>query len=333
MPGLYKRNDSPYYWANYTTPDGKRHYESTHCQDKSAAKTWLKLAERRGVGGTGDEGTPCSLYEAISHFNQHGTQGKAKATLEIYRQKLNQIVRVLGDRDINQLSKAIVREYTERRRSEGVVDATIQKELSAFRQVLQLAQDDGMFMRDVSAVMPKFSVPYKPRKRWLSKVEFRFLRLYFDSPRALWLDLAVYTGGRYSEIEGLTWGDVDLTERKIHFRGTKTLGADRIIPIAEPLFAALQERRATFQTPPSGPVVLHWLNVNRDLKVACTAGSIPPVTPNDLRRTFASWLKQRGVDSFTVATLLGHTTSKMVELTYGRINAETLANAVRVLDE
>lgn len=331
MPGLYKRQDSPYYWANYTTPDGKRHYESTHCQDKAAAKTWLKLAERRGVGATSDEAASFSLYAAITHFQQHGTQGKAQATLEIYRQKLAQIQRVLGDRDINQLSKAIVREYTERRRAEKVCDATIQKELSAFRQVLQLAQDDGMFLRDVSAVMPKFSVPYKPRKRWLSKVEYRFLRLYLDDPRALWLDLAVYTGGRYSEIEGLRWSDVDLKERTIHFRGTKTLGADRIIPIAEPLFAALTERRAAVEAVPQGPVAVHWLNINRDLRLACAAGAIPPVTPNDLRRTFASWLKQAGVDSFAVAALLGHTTSRMVELTYGKIDQQTLATAVGVL--
>ena len=40
-------------------------------------------------------------------------------------------------------------------------------------------------------------------------------------------------------------------------------------------------------------------------------------TPNDLRRTFASWLKQSGQDSLVVARLMGHTSTRMVELVYG----------------
>ena len=55
------------------------------------------------------------------------------------------------------------------------------------------------------------------------------------------------------------------------------------------------------------------------------------MTPNDLRRTFASWLKQRGVDSMIVARLLGHTTSRMVELVYGHLNDNSLIDAVSAL--
>jgi len=56
------------------------------------------------------------------------------------------------------------------------------------------------------------------------------------------------------------------------------------------------------------------------------------VSPNDLRRTFASWLKQRGVDSAIVARLLGHGSTKMVDLVYGRLDLDTLAGAVALLD-
>jgi hypothetical protein len=55
------------------------------------------------------------------------------------------------------------------------------------------------------------------------------------------------------------------------------------------------------------------------------------VSPNDLRRTYASWLKQRGVDSMVVAKLLGHTSSRMVELVYGHLNDATHQAAVQVL--
>jgi hypothetical protein len=55
------------------------------------------------------------------------------------------------------------------------------------------------------------------------------------------------------------------------------------------------------------------------------------ISPNDLRRTFASWLKQAGVDSMVVAKLLGHTTSRMVELVYGHLNDATTRAAITKL--
>ena len=64
---------------------------------------------------------------------------------------------------------------------------------------------------------------------------------------------------------------------------------------------------------------------------ALARGGLARVSPNDLRRTFASWLKQAQVDSFVVAQLLGHSSSRMVELVYGRLDAKTLEGAVNRL--
>jgi hypothetical protein len=55
------------------------------------------------------------------------------------------------------------------------------------------------------------------------------------------------------------------------------------------------------------------------------------VTPNDLRRTFASWLIQAGVSNRIVAALLGHTTTRMVDLIYGQLSDAALAQAIAKL--
>ena len=81
----------------------------------------------------------------------------------------------------------------------------------------------------------------------------------------------------------------------------------------------------------SGPIAGAWPNCRRDLHAACDRAKIPHCSPNDLRRTFASWLKQRGVDSGVVARLLGHTSTKMVDFVYGKLDLETLARAVALL--
>jgi integrase len=58
-----------------------------------------------------------------------------------------------------------------------------------------------------------------------------------------------------------------------------------------------------------------------------------PVTPNDFRRTFASWLAQAGVPLFTAAKLLGHGSTKMLERVYARLAPQTLREAVARLPE
>lgn len=51
----------------------------------------------------------------------------------------------------------------------------------------------------------------------------------------------------------------------------------------------------------TGPVIEPWGNDKRELVRACARAGLPRVTPNDLRRTFATWLKQNDVDSAVVA--------------------------------
>jgi len=117
--------------------------------------------------------------------------------------------------------------------------------------------------------------------------------------------------------------------------GSKTNRSRRWVPTPEPLRVALESIKAEERR---GMVVEPWRNVRRDLHEAvakinegriaaarqANATQEPelmrPVSPNDLRRTYASWLKQRGVDSMIVAKLLGHTTSRMVELVYGHLD-------------
>lgn len=108
-------------------------------------------------------------------------------------------------------------------------------------------------------------------------------------------------------------------------RSTLQLARDRGVLERDP--ASLIPRfRAPFD-----PVAGTWHNVRRDLRLACEKGRIDPVSPNDLRRTFASWLKQAGRDSMAVGKLLGHTSSRMVEMTYGHLDHRALAEAMKGL--
>jgi hypothetical protein len=118
---------------------------------------------------------------------------------------------------------------------------------------------------------------------------------------------------------------------------TKTNKSRRWVPIAAPLVKMLGEIHVDAR---KGPVVAKWENVRRDLTAIVRAynraeeenakeekrqprPATRNVSPNDLRRTFASWLKQASVDSVIVAKMLGHTTSRLVELVHGHLDGAT----------
>jgi integrase len=56
-----------------------------------------------------------------------------------------------------------------------------------------------------------------------------------------------------------------------------------------------------------GLLFLPWQNVRRDLAQACDRAGIEPCTPNDLRRTCATWLRQAGAAPDLIAPVMGHT--------------------------
>lgn len=67
---LYRRKDSPYWWAVYTAPDGADVVGSTGCRDRSAATTWL--AARELERARADAGIPTareiSLVRATAEY-------------------------------------------------------------------------------------------------------------------------------------------------------------------------------------------------------------------------------------------------------------------------
>ena len=111
-------------------------------------------------------------------------------------------------------------------------------------------------------------------------------------------------------------------------RGTKTADAARVVPLAETLAAAIAEH----DPPKSGPMFAPWHSLRRDLRRACRRAKIPEVSPNDLRRTYCTWLRDAGVDEPTCAALLGHRSSAMVRLVYGRATDERKQRAIAALD-
>ena len=344
MARLFKRPDGKSYVAQFQNVDGKWIKRSTGCTDRRAAETVLARFEREaqqrsGAAASSGDGAvshPPGLPTHQAHtidgalaclLDTSIANGRADGTVTMYGQKAGHLVRVLGHAlDVNSLTLDLVQSYVRDRRREGAALSTVNKDLITLRAALNLARSRGLYHGTVDDVIPALNVRYEPRERYLAdEAELHRLCAELQPHRQLWVAVAIYSGARLSEVSKLDWSDVRWTSSPVSvlIRGKKTAKSKREIPLATELVKLLWGVRQ-----PSGPIVGAWPNCRRDLAEACKRAGIARVSPNDLRRTFASWLKQRGVDSAVVARLLGHTSTKMVDAVYGRLDLATLGAAV-----
>lgn len=323
---LFRRPDSGVWWAIYYDANGERRRESTHCSDRLAAEQWLRDAERRATSAKGTKASLKSFsYKEATAFFLKNVKDISEATWEMYRKRSKPLVACLGEVDINELTTQHLRDYIDSRKNSS---HTIYKDLVTVRRVLGFCQKEGTFIGNLDTLMPEFSANYKPRTNWLSPEQYGLLALRLRPERRRWTDACVCLGGgRLSEISKLDWADFDWPNRRVHIRGTKTKRADRWVPIPELFYDAyhpIREDRGQFAQP--------WGKIVRDLALACRKAGIPKVSPNDLRRTYGSWLIQKGVDIRRVAALMG-TSVAMVESVYGQFSPESLQAAVAQLPQ
>jgi len=98
----------------------------------------------------------------------------------------------------------------------------------------------------------------------------------------------------------------------------------RTVPIVSVDQHRLLEHALKCSRGEGGKLFRPWAKVRRDLIEACKDAGIPPCSPNDLRRTCATWMRAAGVTLANIAPLMGHSDSKMVEKVYGRLSPREL---------
>jgi integrase len=326
---LYQKKKDGTWYGWYYDADEKQIRVCLKTRDKRAALLALRRLEREAhaTPGFSKDAAPRPVKDLL----EHGTAGRSAGTVEMWASKAGHLLRLIGDVDINDRKLfEHATAYINTRLDEGASSSTVAKEMVTLRTALKFAHKRRIMALHPTAVLPSFTGEYTPRERYLTRDEFARLLAQLTRERRLWVEVAVYTGARFSEVERLSWDEhVHLDAGWLLLPGTKTKRARRRMPISDPLMEVLVDSPRR-----EGLVVVPWKeNVRRDLAAACSRAGIKPVTPNDLRRTFASWMKQAGVDSKAVADLLGHTSTRMVDRVYGHLDDAAYRRALATLPD
>jgi integrase len=325
---LFRVDGSPYWYCYFLDRNGKRVRKSTKETVAARAHAVAREWERRYADPTYRAANDTTLDDACENLIEYlANKGRSPDTRKFYRTKCSQVARLLGkDTPLSQIGEPrVVDGYIRDRRREGAHPHTISKELTALRMMLRVARRRGEFDREISQVMPVgFATGYKPRERWLTQGEAWQLISALEPAYARYAAFVCATTARDAAVPRAL--GADLLPEGIRVKDRKTKLASRIVPITRITrpFAA----RAFDGIAPDAAVCPGIGSVRHAFDRATAKIGIGHVSPNDLRRSVAHWLKAGGVPPDVAAMFFGHASTKMMYEIYGKLDTEEIGAAI-----
>ncbi len=345
------------WWARfiYIDEQGVRHDLQRKAQSKAHARELADdLASEYNTNGEGAlKKERMTFAELCDYCEKHyykeavyRDERKIEGVRGIHTAKyqLKALREYFGKRRLRSISYADLKAYRSARlqtKSErtdrNLSIATVNRELSALRRMLNVAQAEGWIPQNpFNRGEPLINLAdERKRERILSRdEETRLLDacapLQRQHLRPL-LIAAIDTGMRRGEMLKLRWSEVNLEGRKIHVRAfnTKTMKA-RNVPIAQRLYVELQRLWDISPKDPQGLVFGIKDNARMAFTSAREAAGLSDVRFHDLRHTAATRMA-RTMSLSEVGRILGHS---QPQTTYRYVNVDdaTLQRAQVAID-
>jgi integrase len=340
--GLYRRTDSPYWWASYTDASGSRTRRSTGTCDRKEADAllakWRLETHRERQWGE----QPSRTFDELMLAYLKGP-GALKRSRERDSYSAKRLYPAFTGRDLHTLTAVDIRAYIGGRRSDGAEPGTINRELGLLSAAINYARTEWDWDIPNPAQGRRFSEP-EGRVRWITRdVADALIQFASAEPQAPhladFIRLALNTGCRRDELLRLEWRRVDTRAALIHLGAEDTKsGKRRSVPLNAPAREAIAAR-AAFRAEhcPASPWVFcdsdgkRVQSIKRSWATACRRAEIEDFRIHDLRHTCAAWLVSAGVPLTEVRDLLGHSTIRMTER-YAHLAPENVRAAVARLE-
>ncbi|MBF0522876.1 MAG: site-specific integrase [Candidatus Omnitrophica bacterium] len=285
------------------------------------------------------------LNKLFEEFASYSNTHHAPSSQNRYRAIIDNFKRFLSGspyiKKISQLTPKFIEDYQAHRKGQGAANKTVNVELICLHSMFTLAVKWGYARHNTAQGVKPLKEESNKKPRFLSKEECKVLLENAGDFFYPILYAFLHTGMRKSELENLTWADVDLERKKIKIRykddwSPKT--SEREIPISGGLYDLLIKRKDHVKGR-GCPYVYNRCNMKLDpnylrkkLMSLTERCGFPDVTKiHSLRHTFASHLIMGGVDLPTVKKLLGHANIETT-MVYSHLADEHVDKAVDKLN-
>jgi len=335
--GILKRGR--YYQINYMA-NGKQVFESTKSTSRRFAQKLLAI--RKAEVAEGRYRLPASKPPQLSEYaDQFLETIQHPNTKRTYASSIQMLKKFFGTARLNQISAGRIEAFKRERLKGGTGPATINRNLAVLRRMLKFAARERLIAQSPFNEVDFLEERSCRRQPHILTFEEQEKLLAVAPPRLrVLVVLLTETGLRVGkEALRLKWEDVDLANGVIHIRQSKTLAGRRSVPLSELCKAELLCWKGL-----CGPEFSEWVfpsfeNTRHPLQggrkawvSALRKAAIPYFPVYNLRHTFASRLNGAGASPITVAQMLGHTSTGIVQ-TYARVLDDTRRDAVRKLEQ
>jgi integrase len=338
----HKRKGSPFWWASYNDPGGKRVRRSTGSTDLNEAKAveskWRAEAHQSKHW---DVKQPRSFEEVMVEY----LRGSAHLrSLETIKYQIGNLRRYFGGVEIGAITGADVKGYIRHRQSQGRANATINRELAALSSAINYCNREWEWGLE-NPVKGRLTREARHRERYLTRGEVGRLVTAARQQKhgdvlADFIEIAAHTGCRRGELLGLEWSRVTLEPGKesLSLLSTHTKsGKPRTVPLNSVAQAAIRRRLAwragnvpgcpwVFARESGEPVK----SLRSGFGQAAKRVKLTDLRIHDLRHTAASWLVSDGVPLEVIKELLGHSSITMTER-YAHLAPQRVREAVNRL--
>jgi integrase len=260
-------------------------------------------------------------------------RGSTSKNLERHHSIVRQLLKHMGDLEIQTITNRKSVEYIRNREGMGVKGSTASRELTVLHAAL-------MFCRKVELIdwnpVQFENIKSGVRDRYLSREEIAALLESSNSYHlSLWLNIALSTAARSGAILGLHKDRVRMDDNIIDFRDPTIKGRQKprpVIPMPTKLRPhladAINRSRSGYLVEKNGkPLISIYPDF---MKAAERAGLSADVTPHIMRHTCAVHMVKNGVEIYEVSKYLAHTSIEITQKHYAKFDPKFMEKSSKV---
>jgi integrase len=322
-PKPWKRGDRGW----YVQIDARQIFLSK--DEKEAWQIYHRLMTSEGLAEADND---IDLGSLIDSYLDYTKRHNKRATYNLYRWALQNLFDRMGRRKVSTLKPIAIETWIAS--NESWDQSSRHHIISISKRLMRWGVKQGLITKNP---LQHMSNPYriKSRDRVVSEAEFKaMLDATPDQQFRDFMTVCLYTGARPGEIASVEARHVNLKERTIILQTHKAdrHGEPRVILIPTILIDLIERLigehprgflfRNTVGNPWTGPTIGRRID-----KLRSKLGLDKKVVFYSFRHSFCSTALENGVDIYTTAKLMGHTTVRQVERHYAHVRRDHLRAA------
>ena len=210
---------------------------------------------------------------------------------------------------------------------EDMSDGSQKKVKTLFKNTFRYAMENDVIVKDYSQFVETGGKKTDSTDKFFTPEELEIALSCVDEfPLGYTFKILLYTGMRIGELLGQRTEDIDLENRVMHVRGTKTLNADRYVPIHRDIEPIIRERmNQSHLILNAAGKPMDYAGYVRNFYDKFKKRSGIEHTPHALRHTFISLMDSCGTNPIVLKRIVGHSNSDMTEHYTHKNNDELVA--------